>query len=202
MPVPLAPQKDHTMSGRRETFLCHAWHSLLAFAGVRRMEGPAWAMGQMKGRSWIIFHGHSGFTVRNGCPCPSLCNTKPGSSSMGRAMHFLLSNGVLLPYPAPHRTYLIRSLFKYKKKPQLKTHFIYGPFNLSKKTKPRNVNVVSVWPQIVVGFFGKVPERLFLGEKHQHFSCGTLIGNQLWFSLDKRSKWNELVFSSLFLNGP
>lgn len=78
-----------------------------------------------------------------------------------------------------HTEYISYAPFSNTKKSRLKTHFIYGPFSLSKKTKPRNVNVVSVWPQIVVGFFGKVPGRLFLEEKHQHFSCGTLIGNRI-----------------------
>lgn len=78
-----------------------------------------------------------------------------------------------------HTEYLSYALFSNIKKSWLKTHFIYGPFSLSKKTKPRNVNAVSVWPQIMVGSFGKVPGRLFLEEKHQHFSCGTLIGNRI-----------------------
>lgn len=110
-------------------------------------------------------------------PCPSSCGTKPGRSSRDEP-----SLPGLRRHPA-RRFHLVgmfhRFFFRRPKNSRLETHFIYRPSMFLEKTKPQNLNATSLWPQTMAGFFGSVPGRLFLEEKPQHFSCGTLIGNRM-----------------------
>lgn len=111
-------------------------------------------------------------------PCPASCDTKTGRSSKGWIPISLLSTGILFPYLIWFE-YVSHFLFSSAKKSQSKTHFIYRSFLFLEKTKPQSLNAVSMWLQIMVEVFGKMPGRLFLEEKHQHFFCGTLIGNRM-----------------------
>ena len=143
--------------------------------GTRLLMPIPWAVGQVKGRSWIAFHGHGGFTVLISHPCPSSRGTKPGRSSKGRTP--------ISCYQMVPMSYLVwicftYSLFKCKKISVENSLYLQALYVLGE-----NKAIDSQCCEHVAsdhgGFFGKVPGRLFLEEKHWHFSCGNLIGSRI-----------------------
>lgn len=137
--------------------------------------------------------------MMTGCPClPS--QSKARKIINGKNLHV-----PIIKWPIPmsqlERIYFIYSLSECSKL-RLKTSVIYRPFILLEKTKPQNLNAVSLWLQTMVSFLGKCQKSLFLEEKHQHFSCGTLIGNRMVVQPRQEIKMKRAVFSSLSLNGP
>lgn len=141
-----------------------------------------WAMGQVKGRNWIRVHGHGGF--------PVIVNQLSISLFMQHRDRKLI-NGKN-PYSLWHivsmfhsdSIYFVCCLFKYKK------ILVENSFYLQAVCLGQNKASESQCcePQTMVGFFGKLPGRLFLEEKHQRFSCGTLIGNRMAVQHRQESK--------------
>lgn len=111
-------------------------------------------------------------------PCPVSCDTKTGRSSKGWIPISLLSTGILFWYLIWFE-YVWHFLFQVQKTLSQKLTLFTGHFCSWRKQSHKVSMLWACGFKLWWRFFGKMPGRLFLEEKHQHFFCGTLIGNRM-----------------------
>lgn len=131
-----------------------------------------WGLGKVKGRSRIVFWGHGGFS----CPRPLSCSAE---AHRWEEPLFSIIKWHSVPMFHSDWVYFIYSLFEYKEKYLSENSFHLQAICFLGENEAAESRCCEHVASDRGGIFGKVPGRLFLEEKHQHFSCGTLIGNRM-----------------------